>query len=51
MIIGRYWFHRKEQWDLKCNPILCIHEHVPNRSTRIFCIWFWGIQLGRSRKY
>jgi hypothetical protein len=38
--------HRKEQWDLNVYPIVCIHREIPNRSTRIFCIWKYGIQIG-----
>jgi hypothetical protein len=42
---GPLWIHRKEQWDLDCWPLVCIHWKVPNRTTRIFCLWRWGIQV------
>lgn len=38
--------HCKQQWDLQCNPIICIHYKKPNRSKRVFCIWRGGIQIG-----
>lgn len=37
--------HRKEQWDLDCIPFVCVHLRLPNSSTRIFCVWRWGIQI------
>ncbi len=43
--IGPLWLHRLEQWDLGCWPWLCIHWRTANRSTRIFCVWRWGIQI------
>ena len=36
MSIGYPWVHRKEQWDLKCWPLLCVHWRTPNRSKRVF---------------
>lgn len=44
--MGYPWFHRLEQWDLDCWPILCIHWKTSDRSKRIFCLWLWGIQIG-----
>jgi hypothetical protein len=41
--------HRKEQWDLGCNPIVCIHYTHGDAHTRIFCLWFWGIEIGSLR--
>jgi hypothetical protein len=43
--------HRKEQWDLKCWPWLCVHVAYNTRthtyrSTRVFCLWSGGIQIG-----
>ena len=43
--LGPLWIHRLEQWDLDCWPIVCIHWHRPGRSTRVFCLWRWGIQV------
>jgi hypothetical protein len=45
MLIGPFWFHRKEQWDLDCMPWLAIHFKTLNSSTRLFCIWRWGIYV------
>lgn len=44
-------FHRKEQWDLGCWPLLCVRRNGTNRagnyeSSRVFCLWLWGIQIG-----
>ena len=39
------WFHRLEQWDLDCWPLVCVHVHTPDRSRRLFCLWRWGIQI------
>jgi hypothetical protein len=44
--IGRLWLHGKEQWDLDCWPWLCAHWRRPNSSTRVFCLWAGGVQLG-----
>jgi hypothetical protein len=38
--------HRKEQWDLDCWPIVCVHNRTHNRSKRVFCLWLWGVQIG-----
>ena len=45
-------FHRKEQWDLKCHPILCVHRKTDNgnKSTRVFCIWWGGIEVVGLRR-
>ncbi len=43
--IGPFHIHRLEQWDLDCWPLVCVHWKRPNRSTRIFCVWRWGIQI------
>ena len=43
-------FHREEQFDLKCKPIICINRKTANSSTRIFCLWFWGIEIGNFKK-
>jgi hypothetical protein len=37
--------HRKEQWDLQCVPLVCVHWRTLNSSTRIFCVWRYGIQI------
>jgi hypothetical protein len=42
----KLWFHRKEQWDLNCTPLICVHFKKPGLSKRIFCLWFWGVQIG-----
>lgn len=42
--IGPLWIHRLEQWDFDCWP-LNAHSKRPNRSTRIVCVWRWGIQV------
>jgi hypothetical protein len=47
--IGALSIHRKEQWDLDCWPLICAHWNTPNRSRRVFCLWRWGIQVGRGR--
>jgi hypothetical protein len=39
--------HRKEQYDLECKPLVCVHLTEPNRSRRLFCLWRWGVQVGR----
>lgn len=49
MNIGPISIHRKEQWDLDCWPLLCVHWTTPNRSRRILCLWRWGIQVGSAR--
>ena len=38
MKIGKYWIHRKEQYDLEVRPIICIHKTNSNGSLRIFCV-------------
>lgn len=38
MKIGPYWVHRKEQWDLGVNPIVCVHKVSPNTTERVFCL-------------
>jgi hypothetical protein len=38
--------HRKEQYDLDCFPLVCLHWNTPNGSLRVFCLWRWGIQIG-----
>jgi hypothetical protein len=49
--IWRLWFHRKDQWDLddtgEVFPWLCVHWSTPGRSSRIFCAWHGGIQVGK----
>lgn len=37
--------HNKEQDDLNCFPIVCIHWRKPGHSKRIFCLWKWGLQV------
>jgi hypothetical protein len=39
--------HRKEQWDLECVPLLCIHVDRADSCKRIFCLWLWGIEVGK----
>jgi hypothetical protein len=42
-------FHRREQWDLECEPWLCVHLASPGEfSTRIFCVWWLGVQVGSA---
>ena len=41
-ILG-YRIHRKEQWDLECWPIVCVHKEAPGESKRVFCLWVWGM--------
>ncbi len=43
-------FHRKEQYDLECWPILAIHVRTPNQSTRWFCLWKDGLYLRFGRQ-
>ena len=45
--IGHPWIHRLEQWDLDCVPLICVHWRSPNRCQRVFCLWRWGIQIGK----
>ena len=49
--IGSLWLHRMEQWDLGCWPIVCAHWRYDhgNGCRRVFCLWLWGIQIGRFR--
>ncbi len=47
----RFSIHRKEQYDLECWPLVCIHAQgtTPsgNRySKRVLCVWLWGLQVG-----
>lgn len=46
----RLEFHQKEQWDLNeagnVIPMICVHFARPDSSTRIFCLWRGGIQVG-----
>ncbi len=49
MRISYPWFHRREQWDLNCWPLLCVHWKSPRVSSRIFCLWTGGIQVGKWR--
>lgn len=44
--IGQLWLHRREQWDLDCDPWLCVHWRRPDSSMRVFCVWRWGLDLG-----
>jgi hypothetical protein len=44
-LIGPLWIHRNEQYDLPCYPIICVHWMRPNRSTRVLCVWRWGLQI------
>ena len=46
MKIGKYWIHRKEQFDLEVKPIVCIHETHANGAFRVFCV---AIKKGRLR--
>jgi hypothetical protein len=45
--IGPLHVHRKEQWDLDCWPLVCVHWRYDggNGNKRIFCLWRWGIQV------
>lgn len=36
--IGKYWFHRKEQYDLDVFPLICVHKVTPNKTSRVFCL-------------
>ena len=38
---GKYLIHNKEQWDLDCTPIVCIHMYRDgnNICKRILCIY------------
>jgi hypothetical protein len=43
--------HRKEQWDLNCWPLVCVHlKRTDSRKMRsckrLFCLWRGGIQVG-----
>jgi hypothetical protein len=38
--------HRRPQFDLEVNPIVCVHLDEPNRSKRVFCLWRWGVEAG-----
>ena len=38
--------HRKEQWDLGCKPLVCVHKKDACSSERIFCLWISGVQIG-----
>jgi len=40
--------HRKEQWDLNCKPLLCLHIHRTDESVRVFCLWSHGLQIGNA---
>jgi len=44
--IWGFKIHRKEQYDLKCWPIVCIHRKTIDECKRVFCLYFWGIQIG-----
>ena len=44
--LGPLWLHRLGQWDLGCTPIVAAHWRTANRSTRVLCVWAWGLQLG-----
>jgi hypothetical protein len=46
----RIRIHRKEQWDLDCMPWVCAHRETRNSSTRIFCLWRGGIEIGNWGK-
>lgn len=45
--IGPYRLHRREQWDLECFPILCIHKSYDhgNGSRRVLCIYIRDHEL------
>jgi hypothetical protein len=45
--VGSLWFHRLDQWDFDCRPWLCVHWITPDSSSRVFCVWSRGIQIGR----
>ncbi|MFA5037415.1 MAG: hypothetical protein WC479_09600 [Candidatus Izemoplasmatales bacterium] len=49
--IWNLWFHRLNQWDIGCDPIICIHWRYDqgNGCRRIFCLWSGGIAFGRKR--
>jgi len=49
-VIGQIWVHRREQYDLDCWPIICIHRNRPDQCTRLFCLWFWGIMFRIGHK-
>lgn len=38
--------HQKEQYDLGCFPLACVHVERTDSSTRVFCLWSGGIQVG-----
>lgn len=46
-MINPIWFHRKEQFDLDCWPLICLHWRTLDGSKRLFCLWLWGIQIGK----
>lgn len=48
-MLNSLWFHRKEQYDLNCWPIICLHWREPGHSKRLFCLYFWGVQIGKFR--
>jgi hypothetical protein len=44
--IGGYLsVHQKRQHDLEVDPLLCVNLHTENRSQRIFCFWWLGVQV------
>lgn len=47
--IGPLRLHRKEQWDLRCRPWLCVHWSYDqgNGARRVFCLWSRGAVAGR----
>lgn len=40
-------FHRKDQLDLQCKPLICVHLKKTGTSRRIFCLWLFGLQVGK----
>ncbi len=50
MKIGPFTIHRKEQDDIGCVPLVCVHRREPNSRTRVFCLWTGGVQVG-SRQF
>ncbi len=51
MKIGKYKIHRKEQWDIGCHPLVCVHRQNENGSERVFCLWLWGVEVSGERRW
>ncbi len=47
--LGPLFVHRREQWDLGRGgdliPLFCVHWSTRGRSSRVFCLWRWGVLL------